>query len=240
MRRFFAEKIDIADGKAVLSPDEARHIRNVLRMKTGDEVLLFDGSGTEYRSVITDFSGDSVTLDILGRGVSSADPEVHVTLFQCLPKQGKMELIIQKCVELGVYAVVPTVSKRCVVKLDGKEQKLQRYNRVSMEASKQCGRADIPEVKGPAELSSIDAKAFDVVLLAYENETVTTLKKALMDAGKIRSAAVVIGPEGGFEPAEAEMLISKGAVPVSLGRRILRTETAGMAALAQIMYELEQ
>lgn len=240
MRRFFAQNINASGDKAVLTCDEARHIKNVLRMKPGDEVLLIDGSGAEFRSVISSVTGDSVELDIIEKGACEADPNVLVTLFQCLPKQGKMEVIIQKCVELGVYAVVPTVSDRCVVKLDGKDSKLQRWNKVSVEAAKQCGRANVPEVKAPAKLSSLDQSEFDIVLFAYENEGDRTLKQALKAAGDLRSAAVVIGPEGGFTPSEAEELIEKGAVSVSLGKRILRTETAGMAALAQIMYELEQ
>lgn len=240
MRRFFAENINITCGKAVLLGDEARHIRNVLRMKSGDEVLLIDGSGKEYRSVIDSISTDSVELSIMECGFSKADPSVRVTLFQCLPKQGKMELIIQKCVELGVYSVVPTVSKRCIVRFDENDSKIKRWNKVSVEAAKQCGRAEIPEVTLPVKLSAIDFGEFDTILFAYENESRRTLKEALKTAGKIGSIALVIGPEGGFEPSEAELIIDKGAVSVSLGNRILRTETAGMAALAQIMYEFEQ
>lgn len=240
MRRFFAECLDIDSSSVTLTGDEARHIKNVLRMKPGDEVLLINGRGEECLSRIVEFNESGVMLSVVDRKLCSADPAVDVTLFQCLPKQGKMEVIIQKCVELGVSRIVPTVSKRCVVKLDGKDNKLVRWNKVAVEAAKQCGRARVPEVVSPGALDSVCFDSFDTVLLAYENEFDVGLKSVLRDGRVHSSIAVIIGPEGGFEPAEAEELVKRGAQTVSLGRRILRTETAGMAAVAQIMYELEQ
>ena len=236
MRRFYAKSIKASGDTVILSGDEARHIKTVLRMRPGEEVLLINGSGTEYLSIITGISGDTVELIITGRRRSTADPSVHVTLFQCLPKQGKMETIIQKCVELGVYSVVPTSSERCVVKLDGNvEEKLARWNKVSVEAAKQCGRASFPEIAAPVELSSIDFSEYDLILTAYENEKDRTLKRVLKEKNYVQNIAIVIGPEGGFDPKEVDALKEKGAVMISLGRRILRTETAGMAMLAQIL-----
>lgn len=240
MRRFFSDSVTNDNGLVTLTGDEARHVAVVLRMRPGDELLLIDGKGTEYLSRIESVSDNEAVLNVVESRSSSAEPAVNVSLFQCLPKQGKMELIIQKCVELGIHEIVPTVSRRCVVKIDGKDGKLVRWNKVAQEASKQCGRAFIPEVKPPVKLSSVDLTHFDAVLLAYENEDVTTLKASLNRSKDARSIAVFIGPEGGFESSEAEELIKKGAVSVSLGKRILRTETAGIAALAQIMYEFEQ
>lgn len=240
MRRFFAEKIDLECSSVLLNGDEARHIGTVLRMKTGDEVLLINGEGAQAKARIDRMTGESVELTILERGSSEADPDVHVTLFQCLPKQGKMELIIQKCVELGVWQVVPVSSKRCVIKLEGKENRIIRWNKVSAEASKQCGRAYVPKVTAPISLSNAPLGGFDLVLIAYENEDDTTLRAVLKAHSGVKNIALIIGPEGGFEPAEVGSCIEAGAIPVSLGKRILRTETAGMAALAQIMYELEQ
>ena len=240
MRRFYAERIKASGDTVVLTDDEARHIKNVLRMRPGEEVLLINGSGTEYMSIITNITSDTVELMITGRRRCTADPSVRVTLFQCIPKQGKMETVIQKCVELGVYSIVPTASARCVVKLDGRDDKLVRWNKVSVEAAKQCGRATFPEISKPVELASIDLTPFDLALTAYEGEKDRTLKRALREKDYAESIAVIIGPEGGFEPSEVEALRDKGAEAVSLGRRILRTETAGMATLAQIMYELEQ
>lgn len=239
MRRFFAENLDTAGDRVVISGGEAKHIRNVLRMKAGDEVLLINGEGTECLSRIISITDEAVELVITERRVCSADPEIAVSLFQCLPKQGKMELIIQKCVELGVSEIIPTVSRRCVVKLDGKDNKLVRWNKVSQEASKQCGRASVPKVASPVSMERIDLSPFDIALIAYENEDRLTLKQALKDNPSAKSIALMIGPEGGFEHVEVESILERGGMAVSLGRRILRTETAGMAALAQIMYELE-
>ncbi|MBQ1893071.1 MAG: 16S rRNA (uracil(1498)-N(3))-methyltransferase [Clostridia bacterium] len=240
MRRFFAENMDLNGDAVCLYGDEARHIGLVLRMKPGDEVLLIDGSGAECTAVIESITEDSVRLAVRERRMSSTEPEVSVTLFQCLPKQGKMEVIIQKCVELGVMKIVPTVSARCVVKIEGKDNKIARWNKVSQEAAKQCGRAAVPQVAFPTALEKIDFSGFDTVLIAYENESEVTLRSVLTDGRKVSNMAVVIGPEGGFEPKEVGSVAARGGIPVSLGRRILRTETAGMAVLAQIMYELEQ
>jgi 16S rRNA (uracil1498-N3)-methyltransferase len=240
MRRFFAENVDISSGSVILSGDEARHIRDVLRMKKGDKVLLINGAGTECTAEISGFTNGTVGLSIIGSSVSSREPAIEVTLFQCLAKQGKMEVIIQKCVELGVHTVVPTISNRCVVKLDGKDAKLARWNKVSVEAAKQCGRAFVPCVLPAVRLDRIDLSPYDCVLTAYENEDDTTLKTAPRSIDGVKKIAVIIGPEGGFELSEVEMLADKGAKAVSLGKRILRTETAGMAMLAQIMYEFDE
>ena len=240
MRRFFAENIDTTGDRVVLCGDEARHIAVVLRMRAGDRVLLIDGEGRECLSEIIACGEDRVELCVIERRASSAEPAVGVTLFQCLPKQGKMEVIIQKCVELGIHEIVPTVSRRCIVKIDGKDNKLTRWNKVAQEAAKQCGRAFVPAVASPMRLDEINFEGFDIVLLAYENESELTLKKVLRGLDKIPgSIAIVIGPEGGFEPVEAERIVNNGGVSVSLGKRILRTETAGMAMLAQIMYEFD-
>lgn len=239
MRRFFAEKLDTASDVVSLYGDEARHIYTVLRMRPGDEVLIINGEGCECSARITEASDSSVTLEITDRQICSADPTISVTLYQCLPKQGKMEVIIQKCVELGVSRIVPVVSRRCVVKPEGKDTKLIRWQKVAQEAAKQCGRARIPQIGNTESLEKTDLSSYDAVLVAYENEGETSLKSVLRSERKLDNIAVVIGPEGGFEPAEVERMLERGGVAVSLGRRILRTETAGMAMLAQIMYELE-
>lgn len=240
MRRFFAENMVLPCDTVTLTGDEARHMKNVLRMKAGDEVLLINGSGTESTARIVSFSDAEVRLAVIESRACSAEPETRVTLFQCLPKQGKMELIIQKCVELGVWEIVPASSRRCVVKLDGKDNKLARWNKVSSEAAKQCGRAYVPRVCAPIALDEAELDGFDLILVPYENEGEVTLRSVLRGREVPSAIAVVIGPEGGFEPSEVERIIEKGGVAVSLGRRILRTETAGMAAVAQIMYEFEQ
>ena len=238
MRRFFSD--DIAGQTATISGDDAHHINRVLRMKAGDALSLCDGAGHEFDAVITTISQDAVVCALGERRESAAESPVHVTLFQCLPKTGKMELIVQKCTELGVFSVVPVHSARCVV-LPGKDydKKRERYNRVALEAAKQSRRAMIPQVLSLIELKRIDVQAFDLFLVAYEDENTVSLKQALRAANSPGSIALLIGPEGGLEEGEVRQLVQAGAVSVSLGKRILRTETAGMAMLAQTLYEVE-
>ncbi|MEA4915477.1 MAG: 16S rRNA (uracil(1498)-N(3))-methyltransferase [Christensenella sp.] len=239
MRRFFCEAI--TNTTAVITGDDAHHIARVLRMKAGDALSLCDGAGNEYDAVITGIAQDAITCTIGERRASEAESLVKVTLFQCLPKTGKMELIVQKCTELGVFAVVPTLSARCVV-VPNKDydKKRERYNRVALEAAKQSRRGMIPSVLPLTELKKIDVKAFDLFLIAYEDETTVSLKQALRAAKSAQTIALLIGPEGGLEEGEVALLTKAGAVSVSLGKRILRTETAGLAMLAQTLYEVEE
>lgn len=238
MRRFFCE--NITNTTAVITGDDAHHISRVLRMKAGDALSLCDGAGNEYDAVIASITQETVSCAVCKRHESEAESPVKVTLFQCLPKSGKMELIVQKCTELGVYAVVPTLSARCVV-VPGKDydKKRERYNRVALEAAKQSRRGMIPSVLPLIELKKIDVNSFDLFLVAYEDESTVSLKQALRAANAPASIALLIGPEGGLEEGEVSLLVKAGAKSVSLGKRILRTETAGMAMLAQTLYEVE-
>ena len=238
MRRFFCDNIT-AD-TAAITGDDAHHISRVLRMKAGDALSLCDGAGNEYDAVIASVSPEAVACAVGERHASEAESPVRVTLFQCLPKAGKMELIVQKCTELGVFSVVPVHSARCVV-VPGKDydKKRERYNRVALEAAKQSRRAMIPQVLPLTALKRIDVRSFDLFLVAYEDENAVSLKQALRAASP-RTIALLIGPEGGLEEGEVAQLVQAGAVSVSLGKRILRTETAGMAMLAQTIYEVEE
>jgi len=238
MRRFFCDSI--IEQTAVIAGDDAHHIARVLRMKTGDSLSLCDGCGREYAAEICIISPDSVTCKLGTAAVSDAESPCRATLFQCLPKSGKFETIVQKCTELGVFAIVPVVSARCVV-VPGNDfqKKIDRYRRVALEAAKQSRRAMVPEVLPLTKISDVDPRAFNLFLIAYEEEATLSLKAALRQVERPESVALLIGPEGGLEAAEVDRLTEKGAVPVSLGKRILRTETAGMAMLAQVQYEVE-
>ncbi len=238
MRRFFCDNITAAT--ATITGDDAHHVSRVLRMKAGDALSLCDGAGNEFDAVITSVSPEAVECALGEQHESEAESPVKVTLFQCLPKTGKMELIVQKCTELGVYAIAPVNSARCVV-VPGKDydKKRERYNRVALEAAKQSRRAMVPQVLPLIELKKIDLQSFDLFLVAYEDETAVSLKQALRAANALTSIALLIGPEGGLEEGEVAQLVKAGAKSVSLGRRILRTETAGMAMLAQTLYEVE-
>ena len=237
MHRFFTNEIQ--SNTAVVRGDDVKHIAKVLRLRAGDVVQLCDGNGRECEATIRSVSPDTVTFDTEPWREAITEPHVKITLFQCLPKAGKMETIIQKCVELGACGFVPVQSERCVVVLKPPyEGRIERWQRVSEEAAKQSRRGMIPQVELPVSLDKLDFTGFDTILAAYENEHAVSLKAALRaQCGK--EIAIVIGPEGGFSDAEIELLTKKGARSVSLGTRILRTETAGMAMLAQIMYEVE-
>ena len=238
MRRFFCETI--ITSSATITGDDAHHISRVLRMKAGDALSLCDGAGYEYDAVITAILQDRVECSLGEKRISDVESPVRVTLFQCLPKTGKMELIVQKCTELGAFSIVPVLSARCVVVPNKDyEKKRERYNRVALEAAKQSRRAMIPQVLPLVELKKIDVKAFDLFLVAYEDEGAVSLKQALRAANAPKTIALLIGPEGGLEEGEVGRLVQAGAHSVSLGRRILRTETAGMAMLAQTLYEVE-
>ena len=239
MRRFFCD--NITESTATITGDDAHHISRVLRMKPGDALSLCDGAGGEFDAVIASINPDAVVCTLGERRSSAVESPVNITLFQCLPKTGKMETIVQKCTELGVFAVVPVVSARCVV-IPNKdfEKKRERYARVALEAAKQSRRAMVPEVQPLTELKKIDPATFDLFLVAYEDEGGRTLKQALRNETTPRTIALLIGPEGGLEEGEVARLTEAGAVSVSLGKRILRTETAGMAMLAQTLYEVEE
>ena len=239
MRRFFCDSITTE--VATITGDDAHHISRVLRMKAGDALSLCDGAGSEYDAVIKTVSPEAVVCSLGEKRASSAESPIQITLFQCLPKTGKMELIVQKCTELGVFSIVPTLSARCVV-VPGKDydKKRERYNRVALEAAKQSRRAMVPQVLPLVELKKIDVKSFDLFLVAYEDEGTVSLKQALCASASPRTIALLIGPEGGLEESEVARLTQAGAKSVSLGNRILRTETAGMAMLAQTLYEVEE
>ena len=201
MNRFFVS--DIGPGTAGIAGEDLKHLSSVLRLKKGDHVMLSDGKGSECEGEIEALEPGRARVKTGPWRPCVSEPHHKLTVFQCLPKAGKMETIIQKCTELGVNAMVPVYSARCVVQ-PGREydKKLQRYRKVAREAAMQSGRGWVPGVG--------------------------------------RRIALFIGPEGGFEAAEVEALQNKGAQVISLGPRILRTETAGMAMVAQILYELEE
>ena len=251
MSRFFVDPGNIGTNTIIVDKaDDLHHMMKVLRLHEGDEVDVSDGVQWEYRARIDSLSRDEAELVILDKQAFASEPSLKVTLFQGIPKQGKMETIIQKCVELGVFEVVPVFMDRTVVVDRGKfGKKIERWNKVSAEAVKQCRRGIVPRVTDPIRSEDLlrDSdnsgvpdrfEEFDLVLFPYENEKGTTIKDVLRKCEAER-VAVIIGPEGGFSDEEAIAIIGAGGKSVSLGRTILRTETAGMAALAMIMYELE-
>ncbi len=236
MNRFFVS--DIGPEWAVISGEDLKHLSSVLRLKKGDRVMLSDGRGSECEGEIEHMEPVRARVKTGPWRPCISEPHHKLTVFQCLPKTGKMETIIQKCTELGMNALVPTLSARCVVQ-PGRDydKKLQRYRKVAREAAMQSHRGLIPEVLPLVELQKVDLSIFDTVYCAYEGEKERSLKNVMAQRPG-RRIALFIGPEGGFEPDEVDSLVGKGAQAVSLGPRILRTETAGMAMCAQILFEL--
>ena len=236
MNRFFVE--NTGTDMAVIAGEDLKHLASVLRLKKGDRVMLSDGKGSECEGEIERVEPGKARVKIGPWRPCVSEPHHKLTVFQCLPKAGKMETILQKCTELGMNALVPTLSARCVAQ-PGKDfdKKLQRYRKVAREAAMQSHRGIVSEVLPLVELKKADLSIFDTVYVAYEGEKALTLKAAMADKPG-RRIALFIGPEGGFEAEEVACLVGKGAKAVSMGPRILRTETAGMAMVAQILFEL--
>ena len=245
MHRFFAEPGQIGEKEIVITGADVNHIRNVLRMRTGEEVLIADGRGAEYRCKLTDLGENEVHAQILWKLDGNAELASAVTLFQGLPKSDKMDLIVQKCVELGVDRIVPVSTKRAVVKLDAKKEqtRLKRWNTISESAAKQSGRGVIPEVSGVMSFEKAleEAKKLDVLLIPYERaEHMAETRRVMGEIRPGQSVGIFIGPEGGFEESEVEEAVAAGAKAITLGKRILRTETAGLAVMAMLSYLLEE
>ena len=244
MYRFFVEKEQIGEKTIRIIGSDVNHIRNVLRMKPGEEILISDGEKKEYHCEIKTLDPEYVEALIMFVKEEGLELPSKVYLFQGLPKNDKMELIIQKAVELGVYAVVPVATKRAVVKLDDKKEakKLVRWQSISESAAKQAKRLIIPEVM--PVMSFKEAVAFsqtmDVRLIPYElGENMAYTRQVLSQIKPGQSIGIFIGPEGGFAEEEVELALNSGMETITLGKRILRTETAGMTVLSILMYLLE-
>ena len=249
MHRFFVAPEQIGDGSACITGEDVKHISRVLRLGEGDEIFLCDGQCGEYRARITAVEKERVTVRVEESFRSRTEPKVQLTIYQGIPKAGKLETIIQKGTEIGVSRFVPFACSRAVVKAwKPDDAKCARYQRVAYEAAKQSRRGCVPEVCAPVEFRAVVSAMgqHDLSLVAWEEEGIRSLKEVLRTAKQagplLTDIAVVIGPEGGLSPEEAGALAAgeNGARTVSLGRRILRTETAGMAAAAMILYEMDE
>lgn len=243
MYQFFVEDAQIQENFVLIEGTDVNHIKNVLRMKPGERIRVSNQSGTDYFCTIAEVTDVFVRAEIVEKDEKGTELQNKIYLFQGLPKNDKMELIIQKAVELGVYEVIPVAMKNCVVKLDEKKarNKVKRWQGIAESAAKQSKRSLIPNVRMP--MSFKEAAAFaqdlDVKLVPYENERgMRATKDVISSIETGQSIAVFIGPEGGFAPEEIA-LVKDDMKLISLGKRILRTETAGMTALSILVYELE-
>lgn len=239
MRRFFISPRDISNGRATVSGDLFRHMVKVLRLKAGDGVMLADGAGNEFAGVIRTVGRESADISIEGQPASTPATGPGITLYQGLPKGDKLDYILQKATELGVAGVVPFAAERSVprVKIGEAAGKIARWQRIAQEAARQSGRATLPLVDFAEGLGGVVSMARQQVkLLLWEEEKVNRLKDLLAGCPEPESIALIVGPEGGLSAAEARMAQENGFVPASLGPRILRTETAGVAMLAILQF----
>jgi 16S rRNA (uracil1498-N3)-methyltransferase len=247
MYQFFVEEnqINIYDKRVVILGSDVNHIKNVLRMKVGEELALSNGvDGKEYRCAILSIEEESILCELLFIREDEVELPSHIYLFQGLPKADKMELIIQKAVELGVYRVIPVATKRCVVKLDDKkaQSKIARWQGIAEAAAKQSKRAIVPQVERVMSFKEAlrSVSDMDVRIIPYElADGMERTREVIGGLKPGQDIAVFIGPEGGFDPTEIELALQNGVEPVTLGKRILRTETAGMTVLSWMMYQLE-
>lgn len=244
MYQFFVDDAQVHEHEIVIEGSDVNHIRNVLRMKIDERIRISNMSGKAYFCHITLITEDMVVAEIDSEDDNGTELGNRITLFQGLPKGDKMELIIQKAVELGVYKIVPVSMKNCVVKLDEKKaaKKVERWQAIAESAAKQSKRTIIPLIDKPVsyKLALEKAGKLDVTLVPYENERGMAATRQIMgQIKKGQSIGIVIGPEGGFAPEEIKLADDNDMHRISLGRRILRTETAGLATLAMLVFNLD-
>lgn len=252
MPKFFVNNEQVTEKEIIIMGEDVNHIKNVLRLKTGDKINICNtDNSNNYLTEIIKEENDHIICKILQIQESISESNIHLHIIQGLPKAEKMELIIEKCVELGVKELTPVLMKRCVVKLDekSKTKKVARWQKISETAAKQSGRDIIPKINNVIVLENIYKllENYDIVLVAYENEKnnslkqeIIKLKKAMTENLKMQlKVAIIIGPEGGIEEKEVEFLKNNGAHIITLGNRILRTETVALSVSSVIMYEFD-
>lgn len=252
MPKFFVKEDQIKDNEIIILGQDVNHIKKVLRAKKGDELQICNSqNGENFLCEINDLENENIICKIKEKINKNVESNIEVTIFQGLPKSDKMEYIIQKSVELGVHDITPVEMKRCVVKLNEKDKikKIERWQKISEGAAKQCGRNIIPTINNVINVKNIcnQIPNYDIVLVAYEKENKNTLKNELENLKNMVKEtkqekikiAVVIGPEGGLEEQDVKMLKENNAKVITLGKRILRTETVALNVLSIIMYELE-
>lgn len=243
MPKFFVTGDKITENSIIIDTSDAAHISRVLRLSEGDSITVCDGMGTDYDAVIEKTEEKSIICSVKSRYPSCTEPNIEVTLFQGLPKASKMEYIIQKTTELGITKIVPVKLARCVVRIDSEKdakKKTDRWRKISEAAAKQSGRGIVPEIGDIVTLDEVlkQRGEYDLFFVPYECEEQKTLREILLSKENVKKVGFIIGPEGGFDLNEAEKIRKSGISTVTLGKRILRTETAGEAVTAMTMYEI--
>ena len=247
MRKFFVENKNINGNIIIIDGQDVNHIKNVLRLNVGERIKICDKDNVKnYVSEIVKIENEIIECKVLEEVLGEAEGNVILHIYQGLPKADKMELIIQKGTELGISKYIPVKLSRCIVKLDGKDEikKIDRWKKISEMAAKQSGRDLVPDVEHLNSLKEVTEKinSYDLFLVAFEEEKENTLKNELLKLKELKDEykiAVLVGPEGGLAKEEVEILQKNGAKVITLGNRILRTETVAMYIASTIMYELE-
>lgn len=243
MHKFFTPAHMFSDTHAKITGEDVKHIYKVLRVKPGEKVVVNNLESEEFLGEVEEVNKQEVSIKILEKLDVNNESNLNITLFQGMPKAAKMDLIVQKCVELGVSEIIPTITDRVDVKLKGEFKKLDRLNKIALEACKQSKRTVIPQVLEPMDFKGVLEKIdqLDLMVIPYENATgygIRAMVNYIEDKDSIKNVGIMVGPEGGFEESEIEALKEKGAHIVTLGPRILRTETAGFTCISLIQYEL--
>ncbi|NMB42833.1 MAG: 16S rRNA (uracil(1498)-N(3))-methyltransferase [Clostridiales bacterium] len=246
MYRFYVDETDISEDNIVIRCSDVNHIKNVLRLNPNDPIIICNGKGKDYNCIIEEISKDSVLTKIINSTTNENELATKIYLFQGIPKKDKMEWIIQKAVELGVYEIIPVSTKRTIVKISNQKKeknKLERWQSIATAAAKQSNRGIIPSIHEVLTFSDALNYASDLEckLIPYENaKGIEATREIIHNLKGSKSIGIFIGPEGGFEEEEVSKASENGFVPITLGKRILRTETAGLALLSMIMLELEE
>ena len=242
MSRYFVNSTQIIDNTITILGEDYQHLKKVLRAEKGDLITVCC-DGFDYTAEITQIDSDFISSVIIDKKKNVTEAPIRVTLYQGLPKADKMELIVQKCIELGVNEIVPVLTERCISKINTNkdaQNKVSRWQKIALEAAKQCNRGIIPKIGMPIQFNEAvnAASKMDLSVIPYEKEIETGLNAIVSQCSDAATASIFIGPEGGFTELEMQLAESHGIKKISLGPRILRTETAGMVALSLMMYEL--
>ncbi len=242
MSRYFVNSSQIDENKITIVGEDYQHLKKVLRTVKGD-IITICCDGYDYCSEVDDVTNDYISTIIIDKKRNLTEAELKVTLYQGLPKADKMELIVQKCIELGVSEIVPVITERCITKINTNkdaQNKVSRWQKIALEAAKQCNRGIIPKIGMPIKFNEAInlASTMDLSVIPYEKESATGFNAVVSNCSVITTASIFIGPEGGFTEQEIQFAESQGVRKITLGPRILRTETAGMVALSLMMYEL--
>lgn len=246
MYRFYVDPDQTGDRMIKITGSDVNHIKNVLRMKPGEKIIICNGQGKDFYCIIKEIWDTEVLTEVTQVTTTDTELDGKIYLFQGLPKKDKMELIIQKAVELGVYEIIPVITKRTVVKLEDKkkeQKKLERWQAIATSAAKQSNRGIIPRVTDTMSFKEALNFAYnmDCKVIPYENaKDIAKTREIIQSTSKANSIAIFIGPEGGFEEEEIKQASDANVYPITLGRRILRTETAGLAILSMIMLQMER